>query len=396
MKKKLFLGLTALAAVALTSCQKDQVINQVPQEQPIEFGTYLGRDAQTKASDMDLDALKAAGFGVFAYYTGTTDYNSTTAPNFMYNQKVNWNNTNWEYSPVKYWPNNTSDKITFMAYSPYLDNSVSTSKVTSVSANNVSNNPYIQFTVVDDPTNHKDLIYAKVDNKSKTNTYAEDITFNFNHALSRIGFKCIGMYDEINEDINGNYDDYTHTSTDANTSVTVQKIVLKGKFNTTGQLDLYSGDWTKIGSNENTEVTYTISNDPNDDDNTDDSELNNISTSSSELSGQLNKDTEFIMIVPSYSTEEDDNIKDITIQVIYTITTTDGAIDGGSVSVKNDVTSAPFEFNFAPGKAYTFNLHFGLQSVKFSATQTINGWDSSNGEIAVNVPINAQAPVQNP
>ena len=396
MKKKLFLGLTALAAVALTSCQKDQVINQVPQEQPIEFGTYLGRDAQTKASDMDLDALKAAGFGVFAYYTGTTDYNSTTAPNFMYNQKVNWNNTNWEYSPVKYWPNNTSDKITFMAYSPYLDNSVSTSKVTSVSANNVSINPYIQFTVVDDPTNHKDLIYAKVDNKSKTNTYAEDITFNFNHALSRIGFKCIGMYDEINEDINGNYDDYTHTSTDANTSVTVQKIVLKGKFNTTGQLDLYSGDWTKIGSNENTEVTYTISNDPNDDDNTDDSELNNISTSSSELSGQLNKDTEFIMIVPSYSTEEDDNIKDITIQVIYTITTTDGAIDGGSVSVKNDVTSAPFEFNFAPGKAYTFNLHFGLQSVKFSATQTINGWDSSNGEIAVNVPINAQAPVQNP
>ena len=87
-----------------------------------------------------------------------------------------------------------------------------------------------------------------------------------------------------------------------------------------------------------------------------------------------------------------DNIKEITIQVIYTITTTDGAINGGSVSVTNDVTSTPFEFNFTPGKAYTFNLHFGLQSVKFSATQTINGWDSSNGEIAVNVPINAQQP----
>ena len=390
MKKKLFLGLAALATVALTSCQKDQVINQVPQEQPIEFGTYLGRDAQTKASDMDLDALKAAGFGVFAYYTGDEEYNSATTPNFMYNQKVNWNTTVWEYSPVKYWPNNTADKITFMAYSPYLDNSASTSNVTSVSTNGVTGNPYIQFSVVEDPSNHKDLVYAKVENKSKINTYAEDITFSFNHALSRIGFKCIGMYDEINQDINGNYDDNTHTSTDANTTITVQKIVLKGKFNTTGQLDLYSGDWTKIGSNENTEVTYIISNDPNGDDNTDDSELENVSTTSNTLSAQLNKNSEFIMIVPSYSNETADNIKGITIQVIYTITTSDGAINGGSVSVTNDVTSTPFEFNFAPGKAYTFNLHFGLQSVKFSATQTINGWDSSNGEIAVNVPINAQ------
>ena len=137
-------------------------------------------------------------------------------------------------------------------------------------------------------------------------------------------------------------------------------------------------------------MTYIISNDPNGDDNTDDSELENVSTTSNTLSAQLNKNSEFIMIVPSYSNETADNIKGITIQVIYTITTSDGAINGGSVSVTNDVTSTPFEFNFAPGKAYTFNLHFGLQSVKFSATQTINGWDSSNGEIAVNVPINAQ------
>lgn len=390
MKKKLFLGLLAAAAVTFTACQKDEVINEVPQDQPIEFGTYVGRDAQTKASDMDLNALKDAGFGVFAYYTGDDEYESETTPNFMYNQKVNWVTSAWEYSPVKYWPNNTTDKITFMAYSPYLNNSASTSNVTSVSTNTVSGNPYIQFSVVNDPSNHKDLVYAKVENKSKTNTSADDISFSFNHALSRIGFKCIGMYDEINGDSNGEEDNHVHTSTDANTTITVQEIVLKGKFNTSGQLDLYTGNWTKIGSDVNTEVTYTISNDPNGDGNTDDTELNNVSTSSNNLSAQLNKNSEFIMIVPSYSEETEHNIKDITIQVVYTITTNDGAIDGGSVSVTNDVTSTQFDFNFAPGKAYNFNLHFGLKSVKFSATQTINGWNTTNGEIAVNVPIYTQ------
>ena len=89
------------------------------------------------------------GFGVIAYVKGTNGatscYESTTwntsAPNFMYNQKVNYSSDHWTYTPVKFWPNDfangdvdssqgtseTADaqggfaagKVSFFAYAPY-------------------------------------------------------------------------------------------------------------------------------------------------------------------------------------------------------------------------------------------------------------------------------------
>ena len=47
---------------------------------------------------MTTDLLKDKGFGVVAYYTGTSQYaagQSTTEPNFMYNTKVS--GENWGY-----------------------------------------------------------------------------------------------------------------------------------------------------------------------------------------------------------------------------------------------------------------------------------------------------------
>ena len=113
MKKRLILGMAALAAVTFTSCQKDQVINQVSQDQAIEFTTYTGRDAQTKGTVMDVTELKAKGFGVYAYYTTTTntldvknnaatDAQSAFKPNFMQNTEVS--GSTWNYYPKKYWP----------------------------------------------------------------------------------------------------------------------------------------------------------------------------------------------------------------------------------------------------------------------------------------------------
>ena len=80
----------------------------------------MGRTATTRAAyaagpinnndKSDENSLKNAEFGVFAYLT-KADYSNTTpptlAPNFMYNQKITWDETNnlWTYTPVKYWPN---------------------------------------------------------------------------------------------------------------------------------------------------------------------------------------------------------------------------------------------------------------------------------------------------
>ena len=93
MKKRFFLGLAALAALALTSCQKDLVVNQVPDETPIGFSTYLGRDAVTKGSAITTDNIE--NFGVFAYYmdanttwptSAIVSPNVAPALNFMNNQ----------------------------------------------------------------------------------------------------------------------------------------------------------------------------------------------------------------------------------------------------------------------------------------------------------------------
>ena len=68
--------------------------------------------------------LKDKGFGVFGFYTGKVDYeNMTVTPDFMWNQKVVGTGTapdiKWTYNPVKYWPNEEEDKISFFAYAPY-------------------------------------------------------------------------------------------------------------------------------------------------------------------------------------------------------------------------------------------------------------------------------------
>jgi len=119
MKKSIILA--AVAAIVLAGCAKNETYVKVADE-AVSFGAYSGRTI-TKAGptdDMNLDALKTLGFGVFATYSGTNDYSEATN-DFMYNQLVNFS-TEWTYSPVKYWPNPTNgqsadaQKVSFFAY----------------------------------------------------------------------------------------------------------------------------------------------------------------------------------------------------------------------------------------------------------------------------------------
>lgn len=77
--------------------------------------------------------LKQSGFGVYAFYTGKKQIDATgddkpTAIEdkeiVMLNQEVEWDDTNtqWTYSPKRFWPGNQS-YISFFAYAPYTDSS---------------------------------------------------------------------------------------------------------------------------------------------------------------------------------------------------------------------------------------------------------------------------------
>lgn len=192
MKKSIFLGIIALAAVSMTSCSNDEVTLAYPQDDAIEFGTYLGRDALTRGVVLDNNNL--ANFGVFASYTGESDWASTDGYNFMYNQFVEKSGTDaWVYSPKKYWPTNQGDKISFFAYAPYATGAAN--GITVVSANTAKDAPVIKYTITaDNLENQADFVADVLMNQVKEgddHTLDSDdrlVSFQLLHELTRLGF----------------------------------------------------------------------------------------------------------------------------------------------------------------------------------------------------------------
>ncbi len=194
MKKILFFAAAAVAM--LTGCSQNDdltapTVAQDQQQTAIEFGSYLGKVAQTRTTayvgnitDTELQSsTKANGFGVIAFYTGADDYPnsgssapasysaSTLKANFMFNQHVTYSTDHWTYSPLKYWPNEVASgavdgqdpaaqgttahgKISFFAYAPWMDE-VGTTGITKVNgkttltgsgnANDQTGNPTITY-----------------------------------------------------------------------------------------------------------------------------------------------------------------------------------------------------------------------------------------------------------
>lgn len=365
MKKNFMMGMFALAALAMTSCSMNDEISSAAKDQEVVFGTYVGRDAQTKAHVEDLTGLKGHGFGVYAYYTEKDSYNKNNDPaNFMRNQHVEYSGSQWVYAPVKYWPNNIGDKISFFAYAPYGDTNINPA------GNNVKGDPYVNFGVNSTVASQVDLLYSKTNNIDKVKpALDETIGFNFAHALSRIGFQVQVQPDLKNGDVTGSDDDDTqgNGTLAANTVVAVTDVKLIGSFYKQGKLNLNGGEWTP-GSVE--AETYHLTSVDFD---------NNVAIQV--LTGEqvLNNKDGYVMIIPKPESMTQQ------IQVTYTVTTTDTNLDGGKSVVTNTITSDAFGIDFKQGKAYTFSLHLGLNSVKFTAS--VSDW-VDGGDIAVNVPLN--------
>lgn len=370
MKTKIHFGLIALAMLAMSSCTKEVTVDQVNPDTPIEFGTYLGRAAQTKGSVATLDAatvgLQTTGFGVYAFYTEDKEYanfqTTPAVPNFMVNQKVTWG-TAWTYTPVKYWPNETTDKLSFFAYAPYFDGTAATENITAVSTKEATGDPVVTFAVATDVTNQKDLLYASAANQTKPNV-GTPTPLIFQHALSRVGFKGVVLADSKNDDETGKPDDSPEsTGTLATgTKVVINNITLAGSFYTGGTLNLNTGVFNGIGSSASYSLAST------------DLQISELAnTTKSEL---LNKTSEYMMLIPR------ENVS-MTVTVDYDVITEDKALDGGESKINNVITSDNFTLSLEKGKAYTLVLHIGLKSVELSAT--VADW-SEQDETSVNVP----------
>lgn len=355
MKTRIYWGLIALAAFVITGCAKNEVVSSL--DNAIEFGTYLGRDAQTKGSVFTTASMQAenVGFGVFAYYTDEAKYSDAATPNFMYNQQVTYGTEGWTYAPVKYWPNEKNDYISFFAYAPYGDYSLNTA------------NPVINFTVAEDVTDQIDLVAADAVKDAQKQNVNDKVKFTFNHVLSRVGFKVEAVMNQVNNQDNAAKDETpAKYPIEDGTVISVQEVEIYGNFNTKGDLNLNGAIW---GNQTAAATSYKLAYDDF---------VKTVADNVTISPALLNKDTEYMMLIPTGTIA-------VKVRVKYTVTTTDPKLAGGKSEVVNDITSAEFPFTFAQGKAYNFVLHLGLTSIKLDAEVT--DWDESTDHV-VNVPNN--------
>lgn len=191
------------------------------------------------------DSLKATpeGFGVFAYLTDATPFNTTNFKDkdnattsafsnfFMQNQQVTWgvqyvengdddNLTNdiihrdWVYAPLKYWPNSTDNAasryISFFAYAPYVAEAGATAGVTNFTRSD-DRTPHVIYQIgaadeqVDllwanciDATRNGDGLITIGRNAEDTedSLYFQKVPLTFHHALSAIDIYVQRVYDE--------------------------------------------------------------------------------------------------------------------------------------------------------------------------------------------------------
>lgn len=234
MKDMLMGSIAMMAVVSLASCSANSDFDntnttdtktQTSVETPINFGTYLAQSKTTRAgetatasasdaSEMTTDELKKTGFGVIAFYTGTTQYEAgltKVAPNFMYNTVVSIKNgdKDWSYSPIKYWPNGgqteggvTSGEaakyLSFFAYAPYKNvdkttgSTGSTPGITALSANNATGDPTVTY-VLGATGAEGDLLWGTAGTNGVTTSDGDQVGTTFANAKAAVNANLTKM-----------------------------------------------------------------------------------------------------------------------------------------------------------------------------------------------------------
>lgn len=400
MKKIYLFGIIASAGLAMTSCSSDETTENVAaQGNVIEFGTYLGRDAQTRGTVMDDGTLE--NMGVYASYTNGNNFSaSTNTPNFMHNQLVTKENGTWNYSPLKYWPTTVGDKVSFFAYAPYteksgpVDNTGASGDVlnsgsgnTIISTNSTNSDtgaPTLIVTLPSDLTKMVDFVAGVKMNQTHTQTGNANTAVNFTlkHELTRVGMKA-----KVSQDV------YSSDAQDAQhkTKVVITGIKLDGINN--GQF-YESGVYT-FPTNENSRGTWegTAAAKGND------FNLNtllkkesyNITTSSTkegiilkekDNAVSLFNDNEYLFLIPaSNNTGEGLGEGKATATISYDIVTEDNALANGySVSSATKTVNIP-SGTLKQGKAYTLTFTINVDEVKLSAN--VADWEDTPAETTV-------------
>lgn len=391
MKKNYIMGVIACAALTMTSCSNDEIGgNNTKQGDPIEFGVYLGRDAQgSRGTIITTDNLTK--FGVTAYYM------NSDIPDIMYNQAVIKNGNSWTYSPVKYWPTAEGDVISFYAYAPYTENS---NGLIVLSDNTDKNNGVPKATISlpigtnADLTQMVDFVAdAKLHvGKTNGNGTSKAVEFQLHHEMTRIGLQA-----NVSENVFNSSDDNKANKT----KVVIRSLKLNkgGEFYTTStytfpQLFTPNGKWS--GSNGtadldlqsilNWSTTWTI----NSTDIISDSKKG-IALEGKKATNLLKKyknEQQYLFLIPSDNVDGNGKLVGLkanstSATITYDIITEDSNLEDGYSKTSATKTVYLPAGIMQQGKAYNLTFTIAVDQVKLDATVEPNWGTDTNKDIDV-------------
>ena len=417
------------------------------QQLPVAFSAYVNRSTTRGGATGQLTtdgtggttSLRTEGFGVFGYYTGTAGYSQAALPNFMYNQKVTYNSTNWEYSPVKYWPNGEGEAtgtqnhyLTFFAYAPYVDvNSMgriddapatteideSTTGITALTRVGDCGDPMVSYHVNFNPDQQVDLCWAMPREDLTKPSIADRVAFDFQHALAALNVQIDADVDVTSHATNDTKDGYTRIWV---RSITFEGFATKGKLNLNNSASI--PHWYGLGcdcdltstpitiydgrSNRHEGIAQALNERPtglnpelvqSDPYTVNPEAVPPTPTFSSTTLGVttslVNLFSSSAIDAPIYVIPTNDPLR---VTIVYDVETydpkltsqylSDGRTHGSTIenSISAYITNGTTPIVMEAGKQYTLNLHLGVASVKMNASVT--PWADDIGNVDVNVP----------
>ena len=344
MYKNFFMSIAAMAALTLVSCSSDDLnslSDNSSKNEAISFDGYLGRSAVavngSRGGVVTIDQLKTDGFGVFGNYSkeGATE---GYGQNLFKNQKVFYSNSEWTYTPYKYWL--PKGHIDFLAYAPYDANTALTDTKSKIS-----------FTVDKEIAKQKDLLWANAAGQKQANN---PVKFTFNHALSRLGY-TVKLKKDCSNDVTITLKSITLAGSDNGTT---------GAFYETGTIDLSkankeSGLWPVRDGKQKFDWFS--------------GECRVTSSTASHPDVNREKDKDYLFVIPQDFSKPTtgENLDKLYVIVVYDIKYNDIS------DVFTNTVYKQLECNFEQGKAYTINLTIG-RPIDFDVNAEITPWEDDN------------------
>ena len=217
-------------------------VTTASQQRAIAIGdAYTAQPTRSSAAysvEQGIDAGQS--IGVYAYYHDGSTWDADEAyntanpeapkrliPNFMWNQQATCleKGGNFSYSPLKYWPNESDDKLSFIAYFPYTAESPghtdtpeypdNATGLRTLFSNSDAGLPTFRFTVKESADDQVDFLLSELlpdlpngtsavtpgspDDRS-TLTVTDRVHFLFHHMTSKVEFRIVAAT-EVRKDI---------------------------------------------------------------------------------------------------------------------------------------------------------------------------------------------------